>query len=205
MNRELAVLLAALTVLGLAGCGSTINGTAHAGDVAASTPPPVSVCSSPCTSATLADLVALQPCGLLDAATMNQNGLTSEGSRTGDGACSCSWKNASYDAGLGYSLGVDIRDSQGIGDYNRDGCTISNTAVGDHQAVEAKQDLSDLCDITIGVTPTSQVDIDTGAADIDRSSELVSQFVKLIERKLPLTATSLSPQVAMRTPSIDMY
>ncbi len=179
VNRGALVPLAALVALGVTGCGSTVNGTASPGVVATSTPP-VTASSPP-------GLAAVQPCDLLDAATLAQNQLTSDGPRTGNGARSCGWSNDAYDNGLGYSLGVDIRDAQGISTYNKTGFSVTDTQVGSHQAIEARGTTSDLCDITIAITPTSRVDIDinTGAVNVTKSCDIVEQFAKVIEPNLP--------------------
>lgn len=118
---------------------------------------------------------------------MSQNSLTSNGPSTGNGARSCGWENDAYDGGLGYSLGVDIRDAQGVSTFNKGGFSVTDTQVGSHQAIEARGTTSDLCDITISVTPTSRVDIDinTGAVDVTKSCDIVQQLAKVIEPKLP--------------------
>lgn len=181
MKGRFAVLPAGLAVLlSVAACSSSTPGAGTAGA------PTSSVASAP-SSTSGASLAAVQPCDLLTGAEVSQRHLTSDGPTSGNGARSCSWSDDTYDGGLGYELGVDIRDSQGLSDYNSAGFSVSDSMIGRHQAILAKGTDDDLCDITIGVTQTSRVDIsvNTGAADVNRSCTLVKQFAQLIEAKLP--------------------
>ncbi|HEX3648532.1 MAG TPA: DUF3558 family protein, partial [Pseudonocardiaceae bacterium] len=134
-----------------------------------------------------AALAALQPCDLLDNSVASQNGLTSSGPTTGSGARSCRWTKKVTLNAPGYVIGADIRDSQGIKDYITASYSTTNDPIGNHQAVQEKQTSGDLCDVTIGVTPSSRVDItaNTSDSDIDTACSLANQFAKLIEPKLP--------------------
>jgi hypothetical protein len=182
VKGRFTVLPAGLAVLlGLVACTSSTPGT---GTVA---PPVSSPISSAPTTAAGASLATIQPCDLLTSTDVSQHHLNSDGPTTGNGARSCSWSDDSYDDGLGYELGVDIRDSQGINDYNGEGFSVSDATIGRHKAILARGTADDLCDITIGVTQTSRVDIsvNTGAADVNQSCTLVERYAQLIEPKLP--------------------
>jgi hypothetical protein len=169
-------------LFGLVACSNSTPGTAV-------TPPAGTTTSTNTSSSTSSGsgLAAMQPCDLLTSTELSQNGLTSKGSSTGSGARSCRWQNTDYDNGLGYAVGADIRDQQGIKDINTDGYSITDDPIGHHQAKEAQQTNGDGCIVIIGVTTTSRVDVsaNTGAADINQSCVLANQYAKLIELKLP--------------------
>lgn len=180
-NGRLAILPAGIVLLlGMAACAGSTPGTA-----APSGGSPTSAAGSP-TSAS-ASLAAVQPCDLLSDSEVSQNHLTAEGPKSGNGARSCTWTDDSFDDGLGYVLGADLRDSQGVDSYNKDGFSVTTTTVGHHQAILAKGTTTTLCDVTIGVSPTSRVDlsVNTGSSDVSQSCTLVERYAQLIEPKLP--------------------
>jgi hypothetical protein len=166
------------TALVVAACSTATPGT---GSPASSSPAPSSSTDGG------AALAAIQPCDLLDSSVLSQNDLTSKGPSTGSGARSCSWQRKTGLNTAGFVIGVDIRDGQGINDLNKDGLSTSSDPVGHHQAVLAKETDGDVCDVTIGITPTSRVDIsaNTSDANIDQACTLANQYAKLIEPKLP--------------------
>jgi Protein of unknown function (DUF3558) len=183
VRGRLVVLFVVTTALfGLVACSNTTPG-------AAVTPPAGTATSAntPSSTASGSGLAAVQPCELLSSAEVSQNGLTSTGPTTGSGARSCGWDNNSYDNGLGYTLGADIRDNQGIKDISTAGYSISDDPIGHHQAKELRTTNGDLCAVVLSVTATSRVDVsaNTGAADINQSCVLANQYAKLIEPKLP--------------------
>jgi hypothetical protein len=164
--------------MGLAACTNSTSGNAVTSSTSANTPS---------STASASGLAAMQPCDLLTSTELSQNGLTSNGSSTGSGARSCRWDNIAYDNGLGYTIGADVRDSQGLNDFNTDGYSLKDDPIGRHQAKQAQQTNGDGCIVTIGVTTTSRLDVtaNTGAADINQSCVLANQYAKLIEPKLP--------------------
>jgi hypothetical protein len=183
VRGRLVVLPVVMTALfGLVACSNTTPG-------AAVTPPAGTATSAntPSSTASGSGLAAMQPCDLLSSTELSQNGLTSNGPSTGSGARSCRWDNNAYDNGLGYTIGADIRDSQGLKDINTVGYTLSDDPIGHHQAKQAQQINGDGCFVSISVTTTSRVDVpaSTGAADVNQSCVLANQYAKLIEPKLP--------------------
>jgi hypothetical protein len=176
----LPVMVAAL--VGLAACTSGTPGNAVTSSTGTSTS-----ANTPSSTASGSGLAAMQPCDLLTSTELSQNGLTSTGPKTGSGARSCGWQNIAYDNGLGYAIGADVRDSQGLNDFNTDGYSLTDDPIGHHQAKQAQQTNGDGCIVSIGVTTTSRVDVtaNTGASDINQSCVLANQYAKLIESKLP--------------------
>jgi hypothetical protein len=185
VNGRLVVLpVVAVAVFGLIACTSTTQGTGTAANPSTGTPSGADTSTS---SPGSSDLTGIQPCSLLNSTEASQNALTSKGPRSGSGARSCTWNNAAYDNGLGYSLGVDIRETQGIKDINTDAYALSDDPIGRHQGKQIRETNGDLCGVVIGVTATSRVDVstNTGNSDIDQACVLANQFAKLIEPKLP--------------------
>jgi hypothetical protein len=183
VNGRLAtVVVLAAGLVGLAACSSPTPGT---GTPVPSSQAPSSGGAS--TGGNGAALAAVQPCDLLDSSVQSQNGLTSSGPTSGSGARSCRWaKKVSLNA-PGFVIGLDIRDSQGISDFNTDGYAMTNESIGHHQAVQGKQTSGDLCLVTIAITSNSRVDVTANTSDsnIDQACTLANQYAKLIEPKLP--------------------
>jgi hypothetical protein len=185
VNRRLVVLpVVAVALFGLIACTSTTPGTGTAANPSTGAQ---SSADTPTNSASSSGLAGIQPCSLLNSTEVSQNALTSKGPRSGSGARSCTWDNAAYDNGLGYALGVDIRDTQGINDINTGGYALSDDPIGHHQGKQIRETNGDLCGVVIGVTATSRVDVsaNTGNSDINQACVLANQFAKLIEPKLP--------------------
>src|SRR6266568_3554795 len=174
VSGRLVVLAMVVTALfGLVACTNTTPG-------AAVTPPVETTTSANTPSSTTSGsgLAAVQPCELLSSAEVSQNGLTSTGPTAGSGARSCGWDNNAYDNGLGYTIGADIHDNQGIKDINTGGYSVSDDPIGHHQAKELRTTNGDLCSVVLGVTDTSRVDVsaNTGTADINQACVLANQY-----------------------------
>lgn len=184
MNGRLAILPFALVgLLALAACTSTTPGTG------ATTLPPSS--QQPATSSSAAPsgsaLASIQPCDLLTSGEISKNGLTGQEESNDSGARSCTWDNDAFDNGLGYTVGDDIRDTQGLADINTDGYSVSDDPVGSHQGKLAQQTNGDGCFVAIGVGTSARVDVvvSTASADVQQSCALANRYAKLIEPKLP--------------------
>ncbi|HEX4703510.1 MAG TPA: DUF3558 domain-containing protein [Pseudonocardiaceae bacterium] len=180
VNSRLVV-LTMVALMGLAGCASATPGTGVAANTTTSS------AEAPTDSASSSGLAAIKPCDLIDSSELSRLGLTSTGPTSGSGARSCGWDNNAYDNGLGYTIGADIRDGQGLNDINTNGFALSNDPIGHHQGKQVRETTGDVCGVTIGVTATSRVDIsaNTGSADINQACTLANQFAKLIEPNLP--------------------
>ncbi|HEX4702265.1 MAG TPA: DUF3558 domain-containing protein [Pseudonocardiaceae bacterium] len=180
MNGRLIVLSMAV-LMGLAGCTSATPGTGVAGN------PTTSSAETSTDNTSSSGLAAIKPCDLIDGSEISQLGLTSTGPTTGSGARSCGWDNNAFDNGLGYTIGADIRDHQGLKDTNTVGFSFIDDPIGHHQGKQARETTGDACLVVIGVTPTSRVDVsaNTGSADINQACTLANQFAKLIEPNLP--------------------
>jgi hypothetical protein len=171
-----------VALFGLAACTNTTTGAAVTSSSGTTTS-----ADTPSSTARGSGLDGIQPCDLLNSTELSQNGLTSKGPSTNSGARGCTWGNNAYDNGLGYTLGADIRDSQGIKDISTDGFTLRDDPTGHHQAKELRETSGDLCAVVLGVTATSRVDVsvNTGASDINQSCVLANMYAKLIEPKVP--------------------
>jgi hypothetical protein len=182
VNGRLVVLPVMAALMGLAACNNSTPGNAVTSSTGTSTST-----NSPSSTASGSGLAAIQPCDLLTSTELSQNGLTSNGPSTGSGARRCRWDNIAYDNGLGYTIGADVRDGQGLKDFNTAGYSLNDDPIGRHQAKQAQQTNGDGCIVSIGVTTTSRVDVlaSNGAADVNQSCALANQYAKLIEPKLP--------------------
>lgn len=179
-GRLVAVVVLAAGLTALAGCGTSTPGTGTpVGSSGTGT-------SSASPSGSGSALSAIQPCGVLDSSQISQNDLTDQEASSGSGARSCTWSNDNFDDGNGYALKVDIRDGQGLPDINTDGYTVTDDAVGQHQGKQAERTGGPGCFVSIGVSPTSRVDvIAETASDASQACTLANKFAKLIEPKLP--------------------
>jgi hypothetical protein len=181
VHRRIAVLpLLAAALFGLAACNSTTTGS-----------------GSPATSDTSSGggptsgsggggggTSSLQPCDLLSADAVSANQLTRSDSGNSSGARSCGWENTTQNNGAGYSLGVDVRDSQGISDANTGGYTKTTDNVGSHNGVQLESSSGNDCIVAIGVTSSSRVDVVISTSG-GGACQVANQFAKLVEPHLP--------------------
>lgn len=177
--RPMAVTALIVGLTGLAACSSPTGATS-----------PAQSSHAPSSAAAPAGgslSKSIKPCDLLDSSVLKRNGLTSSGNKPFAGARTCTWTKKVTLNAPGYVIGADIWDTQGIADYNSAGYAITNDPIGHHQVIQAKQTDGDLCDVTIGITKTSRVDISANISDpnITRACALANKFAKLIEPKVP--------------------
>jgi len=179
VNRRLTVVpLVATALIALAACGQTTTGS---GNPASTTTPGSS--GDTTSNSGGASTASLQPCDLLSASVLSQNQLTKTDSGTQSGARTCAGtKSVDINGNGGYTLGVDIRDSQGLNDTSDGGYTVTPETVGSHQGKQLER--SGSCIVAIGVSTTSRVDVQA-SADPGQSCPLANQFAKLIEPGLP--------------------
>jgi hypothetical protein len=131
-------------------------------------------------------LASIQPCDLLSAAELSENQLTKTDSGAQSGSRTCTWHNVTADNGIGYVIGTDVRDSQGLKDINTNGYQVTDDPVGSHQGRLVQQTTGDTCVVVIGVGNSSRVDVvANGAGDVNQACTLANQFAKLVESKLP--------------------
>jgi hypothetical protein len=181
VNRRLTVVpLVATALFALAACSQTTTGS---GNPASTTTPGSSGGTTSTNSGGGASTASLQPCDLLSASVLSQNQLTKTDSGTQSGARTCAWtKSVDINGNGGYTLGIDIRDSQGLTDTSDGGYTVTPETVGSHQGKQLER--SGSCIVAIGVSTTSRVDVQA-SADPGQSYPLANQFAKLIEPGLP--------------------
>jgi hypothetical protein len=171
-------------LLGLAACTNSTTGNG--------TPAPTANTSQPGNSSPTGSpgLASIQPCDLLTSDVVSQNQLGSPSPGNDSGARSCNWQNTTANNSDGYNVRVSIRDSQGIKDINSDGYTVTTDNIGSHPGRQLQATLSGSCDIVIGVTNSSRVDVIVNAGtDPVQGCQLANQFAKLVEPNLP-AATS---------------
>jgi hypothetical protein len=185
-HRSVIACLTVAAMFGLAACTQTTIGNGTPANTTASTDPTGDSSASSTSSSTGASMKSIQPCSLLSAAVLNEYQLSSSDVTPGSGARPCDWDNVTDNDGIGYSVELDIRDSQGIKDFNTAGYTIAGEKIGRHQGQQATENAGGGCIVTIGVTDSSRVDVVvTAGTDTSRACDLANQFAKLIEPQLP--------------------
>jgi hypothetical protein len=193
VNRRLAMLsLVAMATLGLAACNSTTTGTG--------TPQPtVNTSTGGGSGVTLPDttsggsssngagLAAVQPCDLLNASTQSRFGLSKADSIPVAGARPCTWNKPVDANGLnGYTVEIDIRDSQGLKDVNTGGFTVTQHNVGSHQGKQVQLNAGGSCLVVIGVGDSSRVDVGvTAGTDTAKACQVAGQLATVVETQLP--------------------
>ena len=181
MNRRSAVLTLVVTaVLGVAACTNSTTGNG--------TPAPPTNTSQPGNSSPTGSpgLASIQPCDLLSANDLSQNQLGSPTPENVGGARTCRWLNTTANNGDGYSIGVGIRESQGINTASTDTDTVTPDNIGNHPGRQLQSTISGTCVIAIGVTNSSRVDVTVNAGtDPIQGCQLANQFAKLVEPNLP--------------------
>lgn len=176
MKRFVTLAGMATLVVGVAGCGSPNagGGTPTTTTAASSTSSPTTTTSTP--SATLA---ATDPCSLLPASAATALGYPAQGTAgLVGGQPDCSW------AGTPGVAEVVIFGSLGLSQVVPDRGTPVDITVGSHQAKQLDQGIS--CRISLGVTPTSRVDV--GVTTTTGSACAAALAVaKAVEPNLPLS------------------
>ncbi|HEY3611546.1 MAG TPA: DUF3558 family protein [Pseudonocardiaceae bacterium] len=183
MNRRSAVLLFVVAaLLSLAAC---TNSTLGSGSPSGGTQPG----GGPTSGGTMSSgpaLSSIRPCDLLSSDIASQNQLGTPTPINEGGARACTWQNTTANNGIGYSIEVGIRDSQGINDVNTADSTVNPDNIGSHSGRQLQSTQSGLCLIAIGVTNSSRVDVVVSAGtDPVQGCQLANQFAKLVEPNLP--------------------
>jgi Protein of unknown function (DUF3558) len=180
-SRRTTVLpLAVAALLGVAACTNSTTGNGSPAPTVGSTQ------SGGGSTSSGSGLTSIQPCDLLSSDILSQNQLGTPTTANEGGARTCHWQNTTASEGIGYAVGVGIRDSQGIKDVNPDGYTVTPDNIGGHPGRQLQSTLSGTCIIAIGVTNSSRVDVTVNAGtDPVQGCQLANQFAKLVEPNLP--------------------
>lgn len=191
MNRRLAVLpLFAAAVFGLAACNNSTTGTGTPEPTVggATTSTDTGGGSTPSSaSGGGSGLASVQPCDLLDPSVVSQNQLSKTGSGTDSGARTCTWqKSVDINGNGGFTVGVDIRDDQGLSQLQTSGYTVTDHTVGSHQGKQLQSAASGTCAVALGVTSSSRVDVHVnGTGDIAQMCQTADTLAQAVEPKLP--------------------
>jgi Protein of unknown function (DUF3558) len=176
----------AVTLMSVAACGSTpgqptaVTTTAGGGagqtSAAGTSDEPSSAGSGS------GSLPVDQPCSLLSSSDLQQLNVSSPPSADKVGtANSCELDTAAD------HIGLDIRTDAGLADFDAvpNGGPVSDLTIGSHQAKQEADPSSSSCDVAIGVTSSSRVDVSTtGDGNTDPCPVAVAA-AKLVEPKLP--------------------
>lgn len=136
-------------------------------------------------------LAAMQPCSLLSSTVISQNSLNSLGSQSIADGRQCKWQQPtgtdSNGNTTGFTIGVTIRDSQGLSDIDTDGYTEASNPINGRQADLLTSTGGLGCFVAISVTSGSRVDVGASASsgDTNYSCLLAVQFAKDVEPELP--------------------
>jgi hypothetical protein len=148
VKRFVAVAGMATLVVGVAACGG-----GNAGNVIPTTTTTAASTTSEPTTTSSASLASTEPCSLRSASSATSLGYPAQGkSGTAGPAPDCEWDGTPgvADVGIFATLGL----SQVVPDRG----TPVDITVGKHQAKQLDQG-SGICRISLGVTPTSRVDV----------------------------------------------
>jgi hypothetical protein len=173
----------AVAALALAGCTQNVPGSQTTGSSGSGGQP--TSASSPSGGAPGGkSLASVDPCTLLTSGEVAQLGLPAGQKENLGGARGCTWNVPS---GNGYSLGVGIRDAQGIKDLVTEGGRLSKISVGKHDArrLEEQGKTPGSCMITLGVTSSSRVDVQVNADTTTQACQIADNVVTNVEPKLP--------------------
>lgn len=191
VNRRLAVVpVLAAAMFALIACNSSTSGSPNptTGGGQATTGGNVPTSSAGGTSGSSGStLTSLQPCQLVSSSVLTELQLTQSSSGTVGGARTCSWTKPVDQNGVnGYTAGVDVRDSQGLGDASTNGYTVSPDQVGSHQGKELQSTTPGDCIVIIGVSQHSRVDVSVNAGtDTAKACQVANQLAKVVEPQLP--------------------
>ena len=168
--RQVIVLAAfAVALVGVAGCGGTTVGRAS----------PVVRTSPPTSSSTRDGLPVNQACSLLSSADFQQLGASSPPSQEMVGtAHACEFNSDEF------ALGVAIRTNVGLAGFVPLERAVHDTTIGRHQAREETSD-GYSCDIAIGVSASSRVDIDVSGDGTTNPCPTALTLARMVERRLP--------------------
>lgn len=190
MNRNMFVLSAlGIAAVVVSACSSNTAGSPAPATSAPIAPPASNTQSAgaPSSSAANDPLAATDPCTLLDASVISQNQLSSGKSATGPGVRECRWDKSADSSSAGYLVTIGIYDHAGLDDLSTAGFIVSNNPVGSHQGRLSKDTAGHTCDVSLGISKTSRVDIGgvDGAGNLDAACVVATQIAPLVEQKLP--------------------
>jgi hypothetical protein len=120
-----------------------------------------------------------QPCSLVSQSALDQIGESAPPTPDQVGtAPDCSLTTPDF------SIGVAIRTNVGLNGFSANGGTIHDITIGTHQGKQVLDD-SGSCEIGIGVSDSSRVDITATPAATADPCPIVAKLANLIEPKLP--------------------
>lgn len=191
MNRRYAVLVPVImAAFALAACNSSTSGSPTGSattsqQTGGDTSTPTS--SSGGSNGGGSPLASVDPCSLLNQSVLSQYGLSKSSTISGTGGRPCNWqKPVDINGKNGYSVEIDVRDSQGLKDINANGFTVTTDNVGSHQGRLAQLNVGGSCFVAIGVTDSSRVDVGVAAGtDTTQACQLANQLAKVVEPQLP--------------------
>jgi hypothetical protein len=187
VTRKITVLLVMVGLL-VMGCSENTPGTPNAADTTTADVEPTTTSNrtSPRqTSSQGADdsLADVEPCSLMSDEDKTRLGLRNEEDREIGGARLCKWVAGTSSST--YSVGVGIRDSQGLAEVVGADGTPKPISVGGREAREARDTSGETCLVAIGVSDSSRVDIQAIGPDMAQMCETAHEFAELVEPKLP--------------------
>lgn len=187
MNRRFAAVpVLAAAVLSLAAC-STTGGTptpAGGGPAQTGTAPT----SGGGSTGGGTSLSSLQPCSLISSSEAANLHLSAQGPDNSASAPSCDWqKPVDTNGQNGYSVGATIWASQGLGDVNTSGYSVTSVQLGGHQGKQlAATAAAGNCLVAIGVSDSSRVDITVNAGtDTNQACQVANQVAQAVAPELP--------------------
>jgi hypothetical protein len=191
VNRRLAVApVLAAALFGLVACGTSTTGSANPTTGGQPANSGGTSTSAPTSGANRSPLASLQPCAMLGASVLAQYQMTKSDSGTVSTARTCTWTRPVDQSGVnGYTVGVNVRDTEGLGDVDASGYTVASDPVGNHQGKELRSVTPGDCVVVIGVSTHSRVDIAVnGGTNTDLACQVANGLAKVVEPQLPASS-----------------
>lgn len=189
-SNHVGALLAGLALLAT-GCATQSPGSASPADEGSSTPSNLEPSTS--NPAPIVNSRDMDPCDLLSSEEVVEFGNFKPPSRQEmGGARGCDFLPDRGDEsdrreeseGSLPTIGVGIRDEQGIGDAVDQGYGVDNGEFNGRPAAKIPAEGGG-CIIALALTDTSRVDVGVTGIDTDKACQLVEQVTEIVEPKLP--------------------
>ncbi|MFC3449471.1 DUF3558 family protein [Amycolatopsis speibonae] len=179
--KKLYVVPLAAAALVLAACSSEKPGSASP---APSAPPAQSSASSaPATSG--GDTASIDPCSLVSAADLASYGtFKPPTSENAGGARLCTLSKEAATAAEGLSIGVGVRDTQGLDTVSDAGNGKTSGNVNGRKAVLAPRPPGG-CLMALELTASARVDVLIAGEDTEKACGIAEKVADLVEPKLP--------------------
>ncbi|EID53737.1 Protein of unknown function (DUF3558) [Saccharomonospora xinjiangensis XJ-54] len=184
MNLLCKVAISALALLGLVGCSATEHGSAEP-RVESSQQQKSSGSVEPAPGESLS--LSVDPCELLSVEELKPHGeFIDAGRRELGGARSCVYQRSARGGHQGFVVALNVRDSQGIESVADAGGKVTESAVGERNAVQSANMSVGDCTVAMEIDDSSRIDVSVnGLPSVDVTCPIAEDVARLVEPRLP--------------------